>query len=96
VAADVCPRAAGARSNARSGFFSSVGSRRDERLWIVDTDARMRMWDQACASLIRREEKNGSQRDDGAILIGHSIGGTILIPTLADEPPVETAIVIGL
>ena len=25
--------------------------------------------------------------DDGAILIGHSIGGTILIRTLADEPP---------
>ena len=25
--------------------------------------------------------------DDGAILVGHSIGGTILIRTLADEPP---------
>jgi len=25
--------------------------------------------------------------DDGAVLIGHSIGGTILIRTLADEPP---------
>ena len=25
--------------------------------------------------------------DDGAILIGHSIGGTILIRTLAEEPP---------
>src|SRR5262245_17058743 len=25
--------------------------------------------------------------DDGAILIGHSIGGTILIRTLADDPP---------
>jgi len=28
--------------------------------------------------------------DDGAILIGHSIGGTILIRTLADEPPRRT------
>ena len=28
--------------------------------------------------------------DDGAILIGHSIGGTILIRTLADEPPTLT------
>jgi predicted alpha/beta hydrolase family esterase len=28
--------------------------------------------------------------DDGAILIGHSIGGTILIRTLADEPPTAT------
>ena len=27
------------------------------------------------------------QLDSGAILIGHSIGGTILIRTLADEPP---------
>ena len=25
--------------------------------------------------------------DDGAILVGHSIGGTILIRTLADDPP---------
>ena len=25
--------------------------------------------------------------DDGAILVGHSIGGTILISTLAEEPP---------
>jgi predicted alpha/beta hydrolase family esterase len=25
--------------------------------------------------------------DDGAILVGHSIGGTILIRTLADQPP---------
>jgi predicted alpha/beta hydrolase family esterase len=30
------------------------------------------------------------RRDDGAILIGHSIGGTILIRTLADEPPTLT------
>jgi predicted alpha/beta hydrolase family esterase len=28
--------------------------------------------------------------DDGAVLIGHSIGGTILIRTLADEPPTRT------
>ena len=28
--------------------------------------------------------------DDGALLIGHSIGGTILIRTLADEPPTLT------
>jgi predicted alpha/beta hydrolase family esterase len=28
--------------------------------------------------------------DDGAILVGHSIGGTILIRTLADEPPSRT------
>jgi predicted alpha/beta hydrolase family esterase len=28
--------------------------------------------------------------DDGAIVIGHSIGGTILIRTLADEPPTRT------
>ena len=28
--------------------------------------------------------------DDGAILVGHSIGGTILIQTLADEPPTLT------
>ena len=28
--------------------------------------------------------------DDGAILVGHSIGGTILIRTLADDPPTLT------
>jgi predicted alpha/beta hydrolase family esterase len=28
--------------------------------------------------------------DDGAILIGHSIGGTILIRTIADDPPKQT------
>ena len=28
--------------------------------------------------------------DDGAILVGHSIGGTILIRTLADDPPRRT------
>jgi predicted alpha/beta hydrolase family esterase len=27
--------------------------------------------------------------DDGAIVVGHSIGGTILIKALADEPPVR-------
>ena len=28
--------------------------------------------------------------DDGAILIGHSIGGTILIRTIVDDPPKQT------
>ena len=28
--------------------------------------------------------------NDGAVLVGHSIGGTILIRTLADEPPTRT------
>jgi predicted alpha/beta hydrolase family esterase len=28
-----------------------------------------------------------SRLDDGAILVGHSIGGTILIRTVADDPP---------
>ena len=28
--------------------------------------------------------------DDGAIFIGHSIGGTILIRTIADDPPKQT------
>ena len=28
--------------------------------------------------------------DEGAILIGHSIGGTILIRTIADDPPKQT------
>jgi predicted alpha/beta hydrolase family esterase len=32
-------------------------------------------------------EKEFAKLDDGAILIGHSIGGTILINVLADEPP---------
>jgi predicted alpha/beta hydrolase family esterase len=31
-------------------------------------------------------ERHFDRLDDGAILIGHSIGGTILIRTLADEP----------
>jgi hypothetical protein len=28
--------------------------------------------------------------DEGSILVGHSIGGTILIRTLADDPPKQT------
>jgi predicted alpha/beta hydrolase family esterase len=32
-------------------------------------------------------ERQFDRLDDGAILIGHSIGGTMLIRTVADEPP---------
>jgi len=32
-------------------------------------------------------EREFAGLDDGAILVGHSIGGTILIRTLADDPP---------
>ena len=32
-------------------------------------------------------KKEFSRLDDGAILVGHSVGGTILINTLAEEPP---------
>ena len=35
-------------------------------------------------------ERQFDRLDDGAILIGHSIGGTILIRTLADEAPTRT------
>src|SRR5688572_24430693 len=35
-------------------------------------------------------ERQFDRLDDGAILVGHSIGGTILIRTLADEPPTRT------
>jgi predicted alpha/beta hydrolase family esterase len=35
-------------------------------------------------------ERQLARLDEGAILIGHSIGGTILIRTLADEPPTLT------
>jgi predicted alpha/beta hydrolase family esterase len=32
-------------------------------------------------------KKEFGKLDDGAILVGHSVGGTILINTLAEEPP---------
>jgi predicted alpha/beta hydrolase family esterase len=45
-----------------------------------EADPSYRRWKAA----LKREFK---RLDDGAILVGHSIGGTILIRTLADEPP---------
>ena len=130
AAAGVCPRAAGASSNARSVFCSGDGSRRDERatsgrrykgasamtnhvLFVQGGgEGAHDKWDSKIVESLERElgpdyavryprmpheadphyadwkaalTREFARLDDGAILIGHSIGGTILIRTFADD-----------